>query len=148
MPEQSKQMQTAERLVAAFRAMDNDTIISLRAADCMRHIYPTSQGYSPQTNEQFGNLLKQLAGIFRNFSLEVLDVTEDLPQQKVMLWLRASGDTDVGPYVNEYVWRLVFDGSGEKIVEWWEFTDAGMKSFFGKLREAMQAKQRQSNHQT
>lgn len=63
------------------------------------------------------------------------DVTEDLEQKKIVMFVSALGDTVVGEYRNEYVWRMKFDEAGEKIAEWQEFVDAGMlRDFFPKLK--------------
>ena len=58
------------------------------------------------------------------------------------MWLTARADTEVGEYRNEYVWNLEFDESGEMIVGWREFVDAGMKDFFPKLQAAYREKER------
>ena len=54
------------------------------------------------------------------------------------MWLSAKADTAAGEYVNEYVWLLDFDESGERIVRTKEYSDNVMaRDFFPKLKEAM-----------
>lgn len=130
----------AEGLVAAFIAMDIDQIMAFRTPDCVRHIYPKSLGHAPQDFTTTARSFERLRTVFKNFHMAVDDIMEDPAQRKVVLWLHVRADTMAGEYVNEYVWRLKFGAEGteeeEKIVEWWEFVDAGMKDFFPKLMAA------------
>ena len=67
---------------------------------------------------------------------------EDVQARKICLWLVARADTAAGEYVNEYMWLMDFDESGEKITSMKEYVDAIMqRDFFPKLRESiMQAR--------
>jgi hypothetical protein len=131
----SKQRQTADALITAFNAQDTNTIISLRTTDCMRHFLPSSLNITPQDNTRYLSELNALNQIFTSFKLTVNDVIEDLEQRKIAMFVSAFGETPVGDYNNEYVWRMKFDEAGEKIAEWTEYVDAGMvKDFFPKLK--------------
>lgn len=136
----SPQRKTADALVAAFNAMDVDTILALRTPSSTRHIIPSTLNIAPQTNAQYRTQLEQLRPIFCNFSLTVHDVLEDREAGRLCMWLKARADTVVGEYVNEYMWVLEFDESGEKVANSTEFVDTLVnREFWPKLREAMKA---------
>lgn len=134
----SPQRRTAESLVAAFNNMDVDSIIAHRSPDCLRHFIPASMGFSPQDNATYGDSLHQLTTIFHNFSCTINDLLEDTQANRICLYLSARGDTDAGEYVNEYMWLLDFDESGEKVTCSKEYSDTAMaRDFFPKLKAAM-----------
>ena len=138
----SPQRKTAESLVAAFNNMDVDSIIAHRSPDCLRHMIPASMGFSPQDNATYRQLLHQLTAIFRNYSCTINDLLEDKQTNRICLYLTARGDTVVGEYVNDYMWLLDFDESGEKITCSKEYSDTAMaRDFFPKLKAAMVEKQ-------
>lgn len=95
----------------------------------------------PQDTNTYAKSLHSLRTIFRNFSLTLDELIEDSsnPQRpRICMWLSAKADTAAGEYVNEYVWLLDFDESGERIVRTKEFSDNVMaRDFFPKLKEAM-----------
>lgn len=73
-------------------------------------------------------------GLFTSFAITVTDTVEDLANRKIVMFVSAKGETPVGQYNNEYVWKMGFDESGEKISEWVEYVDAGMaRDFYPKL---------------
>jgi ketosteroid isomerase-like protein len=132
------QRQTADKLIAAFNRMDIPAIMSLRTPTCTRHLLPESMQLAPQDNATYERSLRSLTTVFQNFSLDVHEVVEDVAARKVVLWLHARADTAAGEYVNEYVWWLAFDESGEKVVEVKEFVDTVMqRDFWPKLQESM-----------
>ncbi|ORY09222.1 hypothetical protein BCR34DRAFT_375983 [Clohesyomyces aquaticus] len=139
----SQQRQTADALVEAFNAMDNEAIISFRAPDCVRQILPLSLKFPPQTNAAYRANLESMRSIFSSFRIVVNDVIEDLPNRKIVMYITAEGQTPIGEYQNEYVWKMTFDEEGKKVVEWSEFVDVGMaRDFAPKLKaEAMRRKE-------
>jgi hypothetical protein len=134
----TQQRQTSDKLIAAFNSMDIPTIMSLRSPACMRHLLPRSMNLSSQDNAAYEKTLYSLASVFRNFNLDVHEVVEDVAERKVVLWLSARADTAAGEYLNEYMWVLEFDESGEKVVQSKEFVDTVMqREFWPKLQESM-----------
>jgi hypothetical protein len=123
----SKERQTADAIVAAFNIMDVDAIISLRTPECKRVFMPSSLNYTPQTNEEYGERLTGMKSIFASFHVTVDDVIEgpssNGDRKKIVMYVSARGDTPVGEYKNEYVWKMGFDESGEKVNEWVEYVD-------------------------
>lgn len=135
---QSPQRQTAEAVVAAFNVMDIEKIMSFRSSSCMRHIVPASLGLEPQDNARFLAALQRLRPIFENFSLTINDVVEDQQARRICMWLSARADTAAGEYINEYMWTMDFDESGEKLIQVREFVDTVVnKEFWPKLAAAM-----------
>ncbi|KAL8993661.1 MAG: hypothetical protein Q9169_006172 [Polycauliona sp. 2 TL-2023] len=143
----SPQKRTALALVAAFNRMDIPAIIAPRTPSCLRHFYPTAMAQSPQDTPTYAKSLYSLHTIFRNFSLTIDELIEDSSNPvcpRICMWLSARADTAAGEYVNEYVWLLDFDGSGERIVRTKEFSDNVMaRDFFPKLKEAMGREKRE-----
>ncbi|KAL8811416.1 MAG: hypothetical protein Q9200_001819 [Gallowayella weberi] len=137
----SSQKRTALALVDAFNRMDVPAIIAFRDPACLRHFYPTAMAQNPQDTRSYAQSLTALHAIFRNFSLTIDELIEDSSnptRPRICMWLSAKADTAVGEYVNEYVWLLDFNETGEKIVRTKEFSDNLMaRDFFPKLREAM-----------
>lgn len=81
--------------------------------------------------------------VFRNFTLTCHDVVEDVHGHRIVMYLTARADTDVGEYINEYVWFLDFDEVGDRIIGHKEFVDAIMnRDFWPKLASAMQLKEK------
>jgi ketosteroid isomerase-like protein len=132
------QRQTADKLIAAFNRMDIPAIMSFRTPTCTRHLLPQSMKLAPQDNAVYEKSLHSLKTVFQNFNLDVHEVIEDVEARKVVMWLSARADTAAGEYVNEYMWVLEFDESGEKVVEVKEFVDTVMqREFWPKLQESM-----------
>lgn len=134
----SKQRQTALSVVSAFNNMDIEGIISHRAPSCMRHILPSSLNIAPTNNTEYAEHLQKLIPIFSNFDLTVQDIVEDREAHRIVMWLKARADTMAGEYVNEYMWTLDFDETGERIVRMHEFVDTVVnRDFWPKLSKAM-----------
>ncbi|KAF2788561.1 hypothetical protein K505DRAFT_378830 [Melanomma pulvis-pyrius CBS 109.77] len=146
----SRQRQTADAIATAFNTMDIATIISLRSPTCLRQILPASLAYPPQTNAQYEAQLQAMSSIFSAFKITVDDVIEDVEQRKIAMFVRAEGQTPIGVYNNQYVWRMEFDEAGEKVDMWTEFVDVGMvRDFYPRLvgemkRRAEEAERKES----
>ena len=137
---ESSQRRTALAVVEAFNSMDIDRIISYRSPECNRHFLPDSMGNKPQNNATYAKSLHQLVAIFKNFSLTVTDLLEDKETHRICMWRNARADTMAGVYINDYVWLLDFDKTGQKITCSKEYSDTLMsKEFYPKLEAAMKA---------
>lgn len=149
----TKERQIADALVAAFNTMDIDAIISLRTSDCKRTFLPTSLGYAPQSNDAYRANLLGMKSVFTSFQVTVDDVIEGTStdqRKKIVMFVRAKGDTPVGEYKNEYVWKMAFDESEQKVSEWEEYVDVGMTRDFypllkGEMFKRMQAAKKAPN---
>ena len=141
----STERKTANAVVQAFNAMGVDTIISLRTPECRRFFLPVSLNYPPQSNDAYRANLAGMRSIFTSFHVTVNDVIEgmssaaesgEVQKKKIVMFVSARGDTPVGEYKNEYVWKMAFDESGERVSEWTEYVDVGMtRDFYPLLKE-------------
>lgn len=67
--------------------------------------------------------------VFKSFRVTVDDVIEDASddgRESIVMYVSASGETHIGEYKNEYVWKMGFEEGGERISEWSEFVDVGV----------------------
>lgn len=138
----SKERQTADKLVAAYNAMDVDTIIALRTPDCKRVFLPSSLKYPPQSNEYFKANITSMSNIFTSFKVTVDDVIEGISsltnQKSIIMYISAHGESPVGEYKNQYVWKMGFEEGGERISQWSEFVDVGVvRDFYPLLKGEM-----------
>lgn len=137
----SRERQTADALVAAYNAMDIPGIISLRTPDCQRVFLPSSLKYPPQSNTFFAQNLTAISQIFTSFHITVDDVIEGLSSdgsKRIVMYVSAFGESPVGEYRNQYVWKMGFTGDGALIREWSEFVDVGVaQEFYPKLKGEM-----------
>ncbi|KAF2872197.1 hypothetical protein BDV95DRAFT_493257 [Massariosphaeria phaeospora] len=141
----SRERQTADTMVAAFNTMDTATIISLRTPTCQRIIRPSSLKYPPQSNTAYLANLNSMKSIFTNFHITVNDVIEGSrvdadgkESTTIVMFVEAQGDTPMGEYRNEYVWKMAFEEGGARIDEWLEYVDVGMaRDFYPKLAGEM-----------
>ncbi|KAF2192386.1 hypothetical protein K469DRAFT_310641 [Zopfia rhizophila CBS 207.26] len=134
----TQQRATADALVDAFNRMDNDAIVSFRHPNCTRQVLPVSLKFPPQSNTAYRTNLDNMKKIFSSFKVDVHDVIEDVLAQKIVMFVTATGQTRVGLYRNEYVWKMTFDGTGKAITDWVEFVDVGMaRDFLPKLQAEM-----------
>lgn len=137
----SKERQTADKLVAAYNAMNVSTIIAMRTPDCQRVFLPSSLKYPPQSNDFFKQNLTAISQIFTSFKIVVDDVIEGFSSdgyKRIVMYVSAFGESPVGEYRNQYVWKMGFTDDGELIREWSEFVDVGMaQDFYPKLKGEM-----------
>ncbi|MCJ1249656.1 hypothetical protein MMC30_006882 [Trapelia coarctata] len=118
--------------------MDIPAVMSCRSPECIRQFLPQSMNLPKQDNTAYEKSLRWLITAFRNFNLTLQDSIEDLEARKICMWLVARADTAAGKYVNEYIWLMEFDESGEKITSMKEYVDTVMqRDFFPKLRDSI-----------
>jgi len=95
-------------------------------------------------NTEYQTQLQKLIAVFLNFNLTVHDIVEDSDSHRIVMWLKARADTLVGEYVNEYMWTLDFDDTGEKIIRQHEFVDTvTSRDFWPKLSAALKELRKQ-----
>lgn len=73
----------------------------------------------------------------RNFKVTIGNedlTTVDLEQRKVALYLKATAESDVGPYHNDYIWIFTVTEAGNAIEQSAEFVDSkGTAAFMQKI---------------
>ncbi|KAE8453877.1 hypothetical protein EG329_007653 [Mollisiaceae sp. DMI_Dod_QoI] len=75
-------------------------------------------------NPTYRSYFSAIMPYFRDFHVTVNDLIEDTSENKVAVWAKSTGSTDLGPYTNEYMLVFYLDESGEKIVRSLEFVDS------------------------
>lgn len=148
----SKERQTADAIVAAFNSMDTSAIISLRTPTCERVFRPSSLKYAPQSNAVYLANLNSMKALFTSFHITVTDCiegtstdAEGIKKRKIVMFVEAKGETPVGEYRNEYVWKMGFEEGGERVDEWVEYVDVGMtRDFYPKLKGEMEKRAREA----
>jgi hypothetical protein len=136
----SEERRTADAIVNAFNTADINTLISLRTPNCMRVFQPDALQFEPQTNAQYRASLLAILQVFSSFKITVTDViegTSEFPartdeqeggnaftqKKKIIMYVNARGDTPIGEYVNQYVWKMGFEAGGKRVNEWEEYVD-------------------------
>ncbi|PTB63399.1 hypothetical protein BBK36DRAFT_1143884 [Trichoderma citrinoviride] len=131
-PSRSQLIATANAFVAAYNKWTVPDVLSIRSPTCKHHLLPGTKLPS-RNNQEFAEFLERIIPIIRNFRLHVVDTTPpvvDVEARKVMMHLKSSAETDVGPYENEYFFVLTVSEDGEKIDEVVEFLDTAYTAEF------------------
>ncbi|KAH7155958.1 hypothetical protein EDB81DRAFT_854192 [Dactylonectria macrodidyma] len=135
MPVSREQIQ---RLVDAFITNFNipsaEKQIAIRSPKCVQRTLPASIGDPDRSNEEYAELFGAfvLAKI-RNFNIGLAPGSVpiiDEANQTAVLHMRSTGDSDHGPYANEYMFILKVNKEGTLLDQVVEFMDSGyLKSF-------------------
>ncbi|KAL6854515.1 hypothetical protein J3F83DRAFT_718826 [Trichoderma novae-zelandiae] len=131
----SQLIATANAFVSANNKWTIPDVLSIRSPSCMHRFLPGTK--PPRNNEEFGEFLKGVIPVLRNFRLHVVESTPlvvDVEARKVMMHLTSTAETDVGPYENEYFFVLTMSEEGDKVDEIVEFFDTLYATgFMGRL---------------
>jgi ketosteroid isomerase-like protein len=80
-------------------------------------------------------MYESTAPAFRNYQATVVDIFEDEKENKAVVWINATAETDVGPYANEKMLVFYFDDAG-KISRTFEFIDsASTAAWYSKMQQ-------------
>ncbi|KAK4158834.1 SLAM family member 5 [Cladorrhinum sp. PSN259] len=94
----------------------------------------------PLDNAAYKRMYQAIAPNFRNYQMSVADIFEDDKENKAVVWIHATADTDAGPYTNEKMLIFYFDDAG-KVSRTLEFIDsAATAAFHAKLQEVLTGK--------
>ena len=64
-------------------------------------------------NMAYRKMFESITLCFRNYQMTVNDTFEDDKANKVVVWIDATAETDVGPYVTEKMAIFYFDDAGK-----------------------------------
>lgn len=124
-------IQTANSYIAGFNTNTAEGVIACRTADCRQIIRPSSVpppwNSPPRTNEEYQAFVVPGFKMVRNIRIglaEGEDMLVDEVSRKVLLHLTSTGETDFGPYANEYMIVLKMTEDGTQIKEIVEFIDS------------------------
>ncbi|KAG8165006.1 hypothetical protein KVR01_005281 [Diaporthe batatas] len=124
-------IQTANSYIAGFNTNTAEGVVACRTADCKQIICPSNVpppwSSPPRTNQEYQDFVvpgfKQIRNLKIKFA-EGEDMIVDEVSRKVMLHLTSTGETDFGPYTNEYMIVLKMTEDGTQIREIVEFIDS------------------------
>ncbi|KAH6646970.1 hypothetical protein BKA67DRAFT_421765 [Truncatella angustata] len=124
-------IQTANSYIAGFNTNTAEGVIASRTADCKQTIHPSSVpppwNSPPRTNEEYQAFILPGFKMLRNIQIGIVegeDMIVDEVSRKVLLHLKSTGETDFGPYSNEYMIVLKTIEDGTLIKEIVEFIDS------------------------
>lgn len=124
-------IKTANSYIEGFNTNTPQGVIASRTADCRQIICPASVpppwNAPPRSNEEYQGFVVPGFKMLRNVKISLVDGEDmlvDDASRKVLLHLKSSGETDFGPYVNEYMIVLKMIEDGTKIKEIVEFIDS------------------------
>ncbi len=123
-------LQTAKNYIDGFNAGTPEGKIAFRTPDCTQTIRPDSLPLPikvARTNEEYQAFIVEGSQILRNVKLSLVegeDVIVDEVSRKVVLHLNSTGETDFGPYANEYMIVLKATDDGKLIKSVVEFIDS------------------------
>ncbi|KAF3765287.1 hypothetical protein M406DRAFT_329209 [Cryphonectria parasitica EP155] len=124
-------VQTANSYIAGFNTNTAEGVIACRTADCKQVIHPSSVpppwASPPRSNEEYQEFTVPGFKMLRNVKISLAkgeDMLVDEVSRKVLLHLTSTGETDFGPYANEYMIVLKMTDDGTQIKEVMEFIDS------------------------
>lgn len=117
--------------MAGFNTNTAEGVVACRTADCKQVIHPSSVpppwNSPPRTNEEYRGFVEPVFKMVRNVQIRLAqgeDMLVDELSRKVLLHLTSTGETDFGPYANEYMIVLKMTDDGSQIKEVVEFIDS------------------------
>lgn len=124
-------IKTANSYIAGFNTNTAEGVIASRTPDCKQVIRPSSVpppwNHPPRTNEEYQAFVVPGFKMVRNVQISLAegeDMLVDEVSRKVLLHLTSTGETDFGPYANEYMILLKMTDDGMLIKDIVEFIDS------------------------
>ncbi|ROV93899.1 hypothetical protein VPNG_09530 [Cytospora leucostoma] len=124
-------VQTANSYIAGFNTNTAEGVIASRTANCKQIIRPSSVpppwNSPPRSNKDYQDFVVPGFKMVRNIQIGLAkgeDLLVDEVSRKVLLHLTSTGETDFGPYANEYMIVLKMTDDGTQIKEVVEFIDS------------------------
>lgn len=124
-------IKTANSYIEGFNTNTPEGVIASRTADCRQIICPSSVpppwNAPARSNEEYQGFVIPGFKMLRNVKISLVDGEDMLVDdtlRKVLLHLKSTGETDFGPYANEYMIVLKMTEDGTEIREIVEFIDS------------------------
>ncbi|KZM20813.1 hypothetical protein ST47_g8052 [Ascochyta rabiei] len=139
-PTRDTLLDTASKYIS-IETIDETSFRAIRTSTCITHCI-TPSFRSSHTNEEIIKRYPTLRTILKNIKFAVIDerhIIVDEATRKVVLNLRQTSETTVGPFENESVTILVMNRSGTLIDEIYIFLDSLRYIEFANRLDAAQA---------
>jgi hypothetical protein len=124
-PTRSKLLETASRYIS-IEDMDEASLRAIRTPTCITHCITPSQR-SSHTNDEIVEFYPTLRKVMNSTKLAVINehltIVEEATR-KVVLNLRHTAETTVGPFKNESITILIMSESGDLVEEIYIFLDS------------------------
>lgn len=115
---------TAVEYTKAHERMDIPGFMKMCTPDCRHRHAPASVPMPDMDNSQYEAMHHQVFPQFQSYEAEILDSVTDTTACKVVLFLNASAETNVGPYRNEYIITLTMTEDGKQVMDEHGFIDS------------------------
>lgn len=119
-------LETTFKFVSTFGSFDIEQILNIRTPTCLYHQSCPSFNKNVVTNEETRANFPQFIATFKRFDFSILEPDHTLVDEaarRVMIRAKASADTIVGAYENEYIFILKMTDDCSLIEEIYEFYD-------------------------
>lgn len=127
-------LQTAKSALDKYGDLTPESVVAHRSADCVHRLLPASAGVPDRTNREYADFVMELKKTVPNMRLVVQEKGQgsgdgffepmvDEAARRVLVHVKAAGDTPYGPCEAEYFMALRMSEDGTQIVEFVEFVD-------------------------
>ena len=119
-------LETTFTFVSTFGSFDIEQILNIRTPTCLYHQSCPSFNKNVVTNEETRANFPQFIATFKRFDFSILEPDHTLIDEaarRVMIRAKASADSIVGAYENEYIFILKMTDDCRLIEEIYEFYD-------------------------
>jgi hypothetical protein len=121
-----KLLATTSKFVSTFGSFDVNEILAIRTPTCLYHQCCPSFNKNVVTNEETRTNFPQFIATFRRFDFSILEPDHTLVDEaarRVMIRAKASAESIVGAYENEYIFILKMTEDCGLVDEIYEFYD-------------------------
>lgn len=121
-----KLLRTTSRFVSTFGSFDIEEILAIRTPTCLYHQCCPSFNKNVVTNEETRANFPQFIATFKRFDFSIIEPDHTLVDEaarRVMIRAKASAESIVGAYENEYIFILKMTDDCRLIEGIYEFYD-------------------------
>ncbi|KAF8848016.1 hypothetical protein BDZ45DRAFT_606562 [Acephala macrosclerotiorum] len=126
----SQRRKTVLAAIEGYNSWEIDNIMAPRHPDAIHEILPKTLERPIMNNTHYRSYFSAIMPYFRNFHVVINDLIEDPIQNKVAIWAKSTGSTDIGGYSNEYMLMFYLDEEGKSITRSLEFVDSAVTTLY------------------
>ncbi|CZR60712.1 uncharacterized protein PAC_10608 [Phialocephala subalpina] len=124
--EMSQRRKTVIAAIEGYNSWKIDKIMAPRHPDAIHEILPKTLERPVMNNTHYRSYFSAIMPYFHNFHVTINDLIEDPIQNKIAIWAKSTGSTEIGEYSNEYMLVFYLDQEGKQIVRSLEFVDSAV----------------------